>query len=99
MLVKGELKMTKTDLVARIAEEAEISKKAASSALESVVDAIHEVLKNGDKIRVTDLGSFSVVERQARKGVNPRTGDPIVIPATKAPKFSPAKALKESLKK
>lgn len=91
--------MTKADLVARIAEEAGISKKAAASALDSVVEAVHEALKKGDKIRVADLGSFAVVKRQARKGVNPRTGVQIEIPASKAPKFSPSKALRETVKK
>ncbi|MEI7448631.1 MAG: HU family DNA-binding protein [Desulfomonile sp.] len=91
--------MTKADLVARIAEEAGISKKAAGMALDSVVEVIHEVLKNGDKIRVTDLGSFSVIKRKARKGVNPRTGKPIAIPATTAPKFTSSKALKEVVNK
>lgn len=91
--------MTKADLVARIADEAEISKKAAANALDAVVSAVHEVLKNGEKIRITDLGSFSVVKRQARQGVNPRTGKPIKIPATTAPKFSAAKALKDTVKK
>jgi len=91
--------MTKAELVSRIAEEAGVSKKAAGAALASVVSAIHEVLKKAQKIRVTDLGSFSVVKRQARQGVNPRTGKPIKIPATKAPKFTAAKALKEAVKK
>lgn len=91
--------MTKAELVGRIAEEAGISKKAAAAALDSVVAAIHEVLKKGEKIRVTDLGSFSVVKRQARQGVNPRTGKPLKIPATKAPKFTAAKALKDVVKK
>ncbi len=91
--------MTKSDLVNRIAEESGISKKAAGMALNSVVKAIHDVLRQGDKIRVADLGSFSVVKRQARQGVNPRTGKPIKIPATKAPKFAAAKALKDIVKK
>jgi len=91
--------MTKAELVARISEEAGISKKAAGIAIDSVVTVIHEVLKKGDKIRITDLGSFSVVKRQARQGVNPRTRKPIKIPATKAPKFTAAKALKDSVKK
>jgi DNA-binding protein HU-beta len=91
--------MTKADLVARIAEEARISKKAAALTLDSVVSAIHDALKKGQKIRIADLGSFSVIKRQARKGVNPRTGQPIKIPATKAPKFTAAKALKDSVKK
>jgi len=91
--------MTKADLVARIAEESGVSKKSAGMALNSMVKAIHEVLKKGDKIRIADLGSFSVVKRQARQGVNPRTGKPIKIPATKAPKFAAAKALKDVVKK
>ncbi len=91
--------MTKADLVARIAEESGVSKKAAGMALNSMVKAIHEVLKKGDKIRIADLGSFSVVKRQARQGVNPRTGKPIKIPATKAPKCAAAKALKDVVKK
>ncbi|MDQ7781508.1 MAG: HU family DNA-binding protein [Desulfomonilaceae bacterium] len=91
--------MTKSELVARVAEEAGISKKAAAGAVDSVVEAIHDVLKKGEKIRITDLGSFSVVTRKARKGVNPRTGEPLNIPATRAPKFAAAKALKESVQK
>lgn len=91
--------MTKADLVALVSEEAGISKKAAGIALDSLVAAIQDALKNGDKIRVTDLGSFGVVQRKARKGVNPRTGKPIDIPASKAPKFSAAKALRDAVKK
>ncbi len=91
--------MTKADLVARISEEAGISKKAANAALDSVISAIHDVLKKGEKIRLSDLGTFAVVTRKARKGVNPRTGKPIKIPETKAPKFSAAKALRDAVKK
>lgn len=91
--------MTKADLVTRVSEEAGISKKAAGLALDSLVAAIQEALKAGDKIRVTDLGSFGVVDRKARKGVNPRTGAAIDIPASKAPKFNPAKALRDAVKK
>jgi DNA-binding protein HU-beta len=91
--------MTKAELVTHIAQEAGISKKAASTALDAVVSAIHDVLKKGSRIRVADLGSFSVVTRKARQGVNPRTGKPIKIPATKAPKFTAAKALKDVVKK
>jgi DNA-binding protein HU-beta len=91
--------MTKADLVALVSEEAGISKKAAGIAVDSLVAAIQDALRNGDKIRVTDLGSFGVVQRKARKGVNPRTGKPIDIPASKAPKFSAAKALRDAVKK
>ncbi len=91
--------MTKADLVSKIAEEAGISKKASALALDAVVAAIHESLKKAQKIRIADLGSFSVIKRQARKGVNPRTGAAIKIPATKAPKFTAAKALRDAVKK
>jgi DNA-binding protein HU-beta len=90
--------MTKADLVSHIAEQATISKKAAALALDAVVVAIHEALKKDQKIRIADLGSFSVIKRQARQGVNPRTGKPINIPATTAPKFTAAKALKDAVK-
>jgi len=91
--------MTKAELVAEIAQQAGITKKAAGIALDAVVDAVHGVLKKGGRMRVADLGTFSVVKRKARKGVNPRTGKPISIPATKAPKFTAAKALKDAVKK
>jgi DNA-binding protein HU-beta len=91
--------MTKAELVSLIAEKSGISKKAAGIALDTVVTAIHGMLKKGSKIRIADLGTFSVVKRKARQGVNPRTGKPIKIPATKAPKFSAAKALKDVVKK
>jgi DNA-binding protein HU-beta len=90
--------MTKAELVSHVAQEAGISKKAAGLALDAFVEAVHEVLKKGGRIRVADLGSFSVVKRNARRGVNPRTRKPIKIPATKAAKFTAAKALKESVK-
>lgn len=91
--------MTKAELVTNIAQQAGISKKAAGMALDAIVVAIQDVLKKGDRIRIADLGSFSVVQRKARQGVNPRTGKPIKIPSTKAPKFTAAKALKDAVKK
>ncbi|MCA1959664.1 MAG: HU family DNA-binding protein [Desulfomonile sp.] len=91
--------MTKAELVTNIAQQAGISKKAAGMALDAIVVAIQDVLKKGERIRIADLGSFSVVERKARQGVNPRTGKPIKIPSTKAPKFTAAKALKDAVKK
>lgn len=91
--------MTKAEVVSRVAEEAGITKKAAALALESLVTAIHGVLKKNGKIRIADLGTFSVGKRKARTGVNPQTGKKIKIPATKVVKFSSSKALKESAKK
>jgi DNA-binding protein HU-beta len=90
--------MTKSELVAHIAQEAEISKKSAAAALDAVVSAVCKALKEGGRIRIADLGSFSIVERKARVGVNPRTGAPLNIPATKAPRFTAAKALKDAVK-
>jgi DNA-binding protein HU-beta len=92
--------MTKAELVNRMAEEADITKKAASAALEAFVEAIHQSLKQKDgKIRVADLGTFGVINRKARNGVNPQTGKKMKIPAARAPRFSPAKALREAVKK
>lgn len=92
--------MTKSELVSRIAEEAGITKKAASTALEALIGAVHESLKKKDgKIRIADLGTFKVIQRKARAGVNPQTRKKIKIPATKAPRFAPSKALRDAVKK
>ncbi len=92
--------MTKAELVSRIAEEANITKKAAGMALDAVVDSVHDSLKKKDgKIRIADLGTFRVVKKKARTGVNPQTRQKIKIPATKVPRFSPSRALRETVKK
>jgi DNA-binding protein HU-beta len=91
--------MTKSEIVARIAESTSITKKAATAALNSMVRAVHDSLKKADgKIRIADLGTFSVTKRKARDGSNPRTGKKIKIPAMKVPRFSASKALKEAVK-
>ena len=92
--------MTKAELVDHIAKEAEITKKAAAAALGAVLGAVQESLKKKDgSIRISDVGTFKVVQRKARTGVNPQTRKKIKIPATKVPRFSAAKALKELVKK
>ncbi len=92
--------MTKAELVSRIAQDANIPKKAANSALAAFVAAIHDSLKKKDgKIRVADLGTFRILKRKPRKGVNPQTKKKIKIPATTVPRFTASKALKESVKK
>lgn len=92
--------MTKSELVARMAEAAGITKKAASQALNSVVQAVHEALKKKDgRMRIADLGTFRVVKKKARAGVNPQTRKKIKIPATKVPRFSASQALKDAIKK
>lgn len=90
--------MTKAELIAKTAADVNISKTATEKVLNALVDVIEEALKKGDKITLTGLGTFSVSERKARKGRNPRTGEEINIPATKAPKFGAGAALKEALK-
>ena len=91
--------MTKSEIVTRIPKSAYITKRAAAAALNSIVGAVHESLKKADgKIRIADLGTFSVTKRKARAGVNPRTGKKIKIPAMKVPRFSASKALKEAAK-
>jgi nucleoid DNA-binding protein len=89
--------MTKADLVARIAKDADISKKAAQAALDSLVDVVHTAIKKTGRIRVDKLGTFRVIKRKARTGVNPQTGAKIKIPAKKAPAFTAAKALKTAV--
>ncbi len=90
--------MTKAELVAEIAKQAGITKKEADAALKAAVAAISEALKKGERIAIPGLGIFSVKERAARKGRNPRTGEVIEIPARKVVAFKPAKDLRESIK-
>ena len=87
--------MNKTELVAAIAEQAEISKKDAEKALKAFTDVVAEGLKNGDKIQLVGLGTFEVSERAAREGRNPQTGESMTIAASKTPKFKAGKALKD----
>ncbi|MBI4963594.1 MAG: HU family DNA-binding protein [Desulfomonile tiedjei] len=92
--------MTKDELVTKIAADSGISKKAAGLALNAVVGAIHDTLKRKEgSIRLAGLGTFKVVQRQGRNGINPQTKKKIKIPATKVPRFSASKALKEAVKK
>jgi len=92
--------MTKTELVALMAEKAGITKKAATVALDSLVQAVHDSLKKKDgRMRIADLGTFRVVKKKSRMGVNPQTRQKIKIPATKVPRFSASQALKDVTKK
>ena len=78
--------MNKTELVAAMAEKAELSKKDSEKALKAFIDVVSEELKNGGKIQLVGFGTFEVSERAARTGKNPQTGAAIQIPASKAPK-------------
>ncbi|MEJ5226936.1 HU family DNA-binding protein [Thermodesulfovibrio sp.] len=90
--------MTKADLIGKIASKAGLTKAEAGKALDAMIDAVKESLKKGDKVTLVGFGSFYVSKRKARKGRNPRTGQEIKIPATKVPKFTAGKSLKEAVK-
>ncbi|WP_422614960.1 HU family DNA-binding protein [Cohnella caldifontis] len=90
--------MNKTELIAKVSELTDLSKKDATQAVDAVFDVISEALQNGDKVQLVGFGNFEVRERSARKGRNPQTGEEIEIPAGKIPAFKPGKALKEGIK-
>ena len=88
--------MNKTELVAAVAEQADISKKDAEKALKAFVDVVTEEMKKGEKVQLVGFGTFEVSERAAREGRNPQTGKTMKIEACKAPKFKAGKALKDA---
>ena len=87
--------MNKTELIAAVAEKAEISKKDAEKAIKAFTDVVSEELVKGEKIQLVGFGTFEVSERAARTGRNPQTGAEMTIPASKSPKFKAGKALKD----
>ncbi len=88
--------MNKAELIASIADKAEISKKDAELALNAVIESVEESLVKGEKVQLVGFGTFSVRDRKARTGRNPRKADEIIeIPASKAPVFKAGKSLKE----
>ena len=91
--------MNKTELIAAIAEKAEISKKDSEKALKAFIDVVTEQLKNDDKVQLVGFGVFEVKTRAERTGRNPRTKESIVIPETKLPVFKAGKALKDAVAK
>ena len=86
--------MTKAEIVEKVAEEIKVSKAAAGNALAVVTDSIAQAIRKGDKVTLIGFGTFSVANRKARKGRNPRTGKEIKIAAKKVPKFSAGAVLK-----
>ena len=89
--------MNKTELVAAVAEQADISKKDAEKVLKAFVDVVTEEMKKGEKVQLVGFGTFEVSERVAREGRNPQTGKTMKIEACKAPKFKAGKALKDAV--
>ncbi len=89
--------MNKTELIDHIATTADISKAAATRALDAMIGAVTTTLKNNDSVTLVGFGTFSVGERAARTGRNPRTKEAIEIAAAKVPKFKAGKALKDAV--
>ncbi len=89
--------MNKNDLIARVAQDAKLTKGDASEAVEATLDNVIKALQGGDEVRLVGFGTFSVTQRAASEGRNPRTGEKIHIPASKNPKFKAGKALKDAV--
>ena len=87
--------MNKTELIAAVAEKAELSKKDAEKAIKAFTDVVSDELVKGEKIQLVGFGTFEVRNREARTGKNPRTGEAIQIAASKVPAFKAGKALKD----
>ena len=87
--------MNKTELIAAVAEKAELSKKDAEKALKAFTDVVAEELVKGEKIQLVGFGTFEVAEREEREGRNPKTGEKMTIAASRSPKFKAGKALKD----
>ncbi|PPR11662.1 MAG: DNA-binding protein HRm [Alphaproteobacteria bacterium MarineAlpha11_Bin1] len=89
--------MNKNDLVAAVADGADLSKADSAKAVDAVFDSITGALKGGGDVRLVGFGTFSVANRKASTGRNPRTGEAIQIPASKQPKFKAGKGLKDAV--
>ena len=89
--------MNKTELIAAMAEKAELSKKDSEKALAAFLEVVEEELVKGGKVQLVGFGTFEVAKRAARTGLNPLTKEKIKIKASKAPKFKAGKALKDKL--
>ena len=87
--------MSKTELIAQVAEKTGLSKKDTESIINAAVDTIASTMAQGDKVQLSGFGIFEVKDRQARVGRNPKTKEAIEIPASRQPVFKPSKALKD----
>ena len=91
--------MNKAELIAAVAEKAELTKKDAEKAVNAFVETVEGALKKDDKVQMVGFGSFEVRKRAARKGRNPQTKEEITIPASTVPVFKAVKAFKDSIEK
>ncbi|MBA7490509.1 DNA-binding protein HU [subsurface metagenome] len=90
--------MNKAQLIKEVANKVEISKKEIGNIIDAAVKTITSTLSKGERVTLVDFGTFHVMKRKGRKGRNPRTGERLQIPARKAPKFRPGKALREAVR-
>lgn len=91
--------MNKTELIAAVAEQAGLSKKDADKAVNAALEIIVDTVAKGDKVQIVGFGNFEVRTRSARTGLNPRTKEPIDIPASKLPAFKAGKSFKDAVEK
>ena len=89
--------MNKQELIASVSDHTGLSRSEATGAVEAVLNGIGAALKRGDEVRLVGFGTFTVSRRKASVGRNPRTGEPMQIPASTSAKFRPGKGLKDSL--
>lgn len=89
--------MNKTELIAAVAEKAELSKKDAEKAVKAFTDVVSEELVKGGKVQLVGFGTFEVADRPSREGRNPKSGEPMTIAASRVPKFKAGKALKDQV--
>ncbi len=89
--------MNQAELIAKVAETADLDKAQAGRVVEAVLSGVSDALKAGDKVSLSGLGIFEISDRAARQGRNPATGESIQIPASKSVKFRPTKSLKEAV--
>ena len=89
--------MTKADLITKIAEKSELSKKDSEKALNAVIAAVTDALVEGDKVQLTGFGTFEVRDKKEQEAINPRTKEKIIVPARKSPAFKAGKALKDAV--
>ena len=95
---KGELILNKQELVSKVAEKTEMTKKDVGQVVDSVLETIQETLGSGEEIKLTGFGIFSVKNRASRLGRNPRSGEEVQIPASKTPAFKAGKGLKDAVR-
>jgi len=90
--------MNKAELVTEVSKKTSLAKKDIGNVVDALVETITDAIKKGEKVALAGFGTFQVVQRKARTGLNPQTKETIQIPARKVPKFAPAKGLKEKVR-